>query len=62
LWVAMGNAADVLMILMFSALLVFACWETQAGQSKGGPNVYHARVRPGGSAQPLPEVAEPAKP
>ncbi len=60
-WIFLSNTTNVLMILAFTGLVAFACWEAEARDSAHKPRVYHARVRPGTSVLPLPEAPEPAK-
>lgn len=60
-WIFLSNTTNVLMILAFTGLVVFACWEAETRDSAHNPRVSHARVRPGTSVLPLPEAPEPPK-
>lgn len=58
-WVLLSNTTNVLILLGFSGLVLFACWEAQSRAADRPHKEYRAHVRPGGSATPLPEADAP---
>jgi hypothetical protein len=60
-WRFLGSATDVMMVIVFSVLLAFACYAVHEHQVAHRPDVSHARVRPGASVAPLPETQEAPK-
>jgi len=50
----LGNTTDVAMVLVFTALLLFACFEAQSRQKPRSDKEARAQVRPGAAETPVP--------
>jgi len=59
--VAMGNATDMLVVLVVAALLILTCFEAQSRKSSEPSPLTSAHERTGGSMTAVPEAAPPPK-
>jgi hypothetical protein len=50
----LGSMTDVFMVLVFTGLMVFACFEAQGREKPKVKKAFRAQVRPGGAATAIP--------